>query len=125
MKTETREVYKCEYCNKMYQKKSACIKHEEVCFKRPDHIRPCHSCINLEKRETEVSHCYSHGDDWDRTRTVELLYCKKKDCFIHPHRVAVKGNAFKTEEKENIEMPKDCELFEDVLEYELKNTQSA
>lgn len=31
MKIEIKEVYKCDHCRKLYQRKKACIKHESLC----------------------------------------------------------------------------------------------
>ena len=111
MKTETREIYKCEYCNKLYQIKKWCEYHELLCKKRPDYLRPCHSCIHIEKVNETIFADYGgiHGEEIEIT--VNVLYCKKIDSFIYPPSVAVKGNAFDMGYQENIEMPKTCEYF--------------
>ena len=113
MKTETREIYKCDYCNKAYQLKRFCAQHEIACKKRPDYLRPCHSCKNLEKvRETILA---GYGGDMngnEAERVVEVLFCNKIDCFIYPPSVAAKGNAFDMGEKLNVEMPKGCEFYD-------------
>jgi len=50
MKTEYKEIYKCDYCNKLYQIKSYAIKHEKICQKNPINYRPCLSCEYLIKK---------------------------------------------------------------------------
>jgi hypothetical protein len=112
MKTEIKEVYKCDYCNKLYQMKYHCHNHELSCKKRPDYFRPCHNCQVLGKVRATIWAGY--GDEYGNecTRNVDVLYCEKRDCFIYPPSVAVKGNAFKMD-KLNIEMPKECEYFLD------------
>lgn len=114
MKTETKEIYKCDYCNKLYQRKHLCAKHEESCKKRPDYLRPCHSCRVLQKKNETI--WSGVGDEYGNEfeRTVSVLFCRKRDCFIYPPSVAAKGNAFDMGDKENIEMPKECELYEKI-----------
>ena len=108
---ETKEVYKCEHCRKMYQRKWLCEKHEAGCKKRPDYLRPCHSCKILNKvKETILA---GYGDIWgnEAERVVEVLFCKSRDCFIYPPSVASKGNMFDMGDKLNEEMPKRCEFY--------------
>ena len=50
-----------------------------------------------------------NGDEGERI--VEVLFCHKRDCFIHPPSVAAKGNAFEMGDKANEEMPKQCEFY--------------
>jgi len=108
MKTETREIYKCDHCRKLYQIKKACEAHELGCKKRPDYIRPCHNCAVLKKKDEVIFAGY--GDEYGNEVeiVVNVLFCKVKDCFIYPPSVACKGNAFEMGEKLNIEMPKEC-----------------
>lgn len=111
MKTEVREIYRCEYCNKLYLRKHACNNHETACKRNPAYLRPCHSCKVLKKVQAEIWAGY--GDPWGNEveRTVQVLFCEKKDCFIYPPSVAAKGNAFDMGNKENIEMPEECDLY--------------
>jgi len=107
MKTETKEIYKCEYCNRLYQLKRFCIKHEESCKKRPDYIRPCHSCVHLKRVDETICAGYDDEHGEEAERVVRVLFCDKVDSFIHPPSVAAKGNAFEMEKK-NIVMPREC-----------------
>lgn len=113
MKSEVRKVFKCDHCNKMYQVERACVRHELMCKKNPEYMRPCHNCNNIEK-VTETIILAGVEDMWgnESERTVSVLFCKKRDCFIYPPSVAVKGNAFDMGDKPNEEMPKECEFFE-------------
>jgi hypothetical protein len=111
MKTETKEIYKCDHCNKLYQRKLVCQKHELSCKKSPDYLRPCHSCKILKKQRETIWAGYGDIYGNELERVVEVLFCEKLDCFIHPPSVAAKGNAFDMGGKENIEMPKECEFY--------------
>lgn len=112
MKIETREIYKCDHCNKLYQRKWLCEKHESYCKKRPDYLRPCHTCKILRKQKETILAGYS-GDMYrnEAERTVNVLFCEKRDCFIHPPSVAAKGNKFEMGDKTNEEMPRECEFY--------------
>ena len=112
MKTENIQVYKCDYCNKMYQRKHFCIKHEAGCKNRPDYIRPCHNCKVLKKVKATIPAGYGDQNGCEMETNVKVLFCEKLDCFIHPPSVATKGNAFNMGDKDNIEMPKQCEYFD-------------
>jgi hypothetical protein len=112
MITQTKEVYKCEHCRKMYQRKEACLNHELRCGKNPDNIRACHGCSVLTKVATTVWAGYGDMNGNEQERVVDVLFCKKIDCFIHPPSVAIKGNAFEMGNKDNLEMPKSCSLKE-------------
>lgn len=111
MITEFMEIHKCGHCRKVYQIKKACEQHELSCKKRPDYLRPCHNCIVLEKKKETIWAGYGDLQGNEVERVVNVLFCSKKDCFIHPPSVASKGNAFEMGEKLNIEMPKKCEDF--------------
>jgi len=105
MKTEIKEIYKCDFCRKLYQRKHLCEKHELSCKKRPDYLRPCHSCKVLKKVKETIASGYSDMNGHEGERVVEVLYCEKRVCFIHPPSVAAKGNAFDMGEISKEEMP--------------------
>lgn len=107
MKEETKTIYKCEYCNKLYQRKDACIKHESYCFKNPEAKRACYNCIHLEKKKTSVYHDQYDGSQSEEV--VELFHCAVKDIFLHPPKVEAKKNAKEISE-ENLPMPKECDI---------------
>ena len=54
MKTETKEIYKCEHCNKLYQLKNWCLVHEKACSKNPDNDRACFGCQYLTKQNETI-----------------------------------------------------------------------
>lgn len=110
MKIETKEVYRCDHCRKLYQKKYACENHEAACKKRPDYLRPCHSCRALNKRDATVTIDTYIGE---QERGVSVLHCAKRDCFIYPPSVAAKGNWFDMGDESNEEMPKQCEFYDE------------
>lgn len=119
MKIETKEIYKCEYCNKLYQIKSACYKHENICSKNPENDRACFTCRHL---TTETETIYYDTGYGENERKVNLLYCNKKESFVYPPKVEFKKNWYETDPIENNPMPKKCEIkdndndpFEDFL----------
>tara|TARA_R110002051_G_C8461625_1_gene458490 strand:- start:48 stop:404 length:357 start_codon:yes stop_codon:yes gene_type:complete len=109
MKIETKEIYKCEHCNKLYQIKSYCATHETQCSKNPDNFRPCFGCVHLEKKETTITYETPIGENEYK---VELLHCKKKELFLYPPKVEHKGNAYDFDH-ENKPMPRECEDEDD------------
>jgi len=111
MITETKKIYKCDHCKKLYQRAWLCEKHELSCKKRPDYLRPCHSCKVLKMVKETIMAGYGDMNGDEAERIVEVLFCHKRDCFIHPPSVAAKGNAFEMGDKANEEMPKQCEFY--------------
>jgi hypothetical protein len=111
MKIETKEIYKCDHCNKLYQIKSACVKHEEACSKSMVNQRPCFSCHNLIKKETTI-----YDDNWDgseSSKTVNLFYCENKKHFLYTPQNEIKQNRFELGDEENVPMPKQCDVYND------------
>jgi len=118
MKTETREIYKCDHCRKAYQVKRFAEYHELICSKNPDNDRPCYSCTHLIKKEAVI---YSGHDNYFTSEPVNVkryfCYCKKKDIFMFTPKNAIKGNFDHIDEDggnfENHPMPKECDLRSD------------
>lgn len=117
MKTEIKEIYKCDFCNKLYQKKAACEAHEFICFKNPDNKRPCYGCIHLEKIKADL---YFDTFQGEGCRKVDVFHCNAKDIYIHTPQVEAKGNAFEFGDKLNEPMPKQCDIYDSELK-ELNN----
>ncbi len=105
---ETKEIYKCGYCKKLYQIKKACINHEVSCGGNPANERACFYCPNLEKKSTETYGQYYDGTEYKRD--IDLLYCKAKDIFLYPPKVEIKGNAIELCDHSNEPMPVKCEM---------------
>lgn len=105
MITETKEIYKCEHCRKMYQIKRFAEAHEEARAKNPENKRACFGCKFLNKREKVV-----YFDTWngEATRTFELCHCSKKEIFLYPPKVEHKGNSLDLGDEFNEPMPKNC-----------------
>jgi len=50
MITKNMDVHLCSHCNKLYQRKHACLKHEPHCKKNPANQHKCFEfCANLER----------------------------------------------------------------------------
>ena len=107
MKTETRQVYWCSFCHKLYLRKNYCERHEELCSKNPENDRACFHCVYLERKSTE--YFYSNGDSIE---LVDLLHCKKLQCFLYPPQVEKKGNAFDLGDEINMPMKVNCEFLD-------------
>lgn len=69
MITQTKEIYKCEHCRKLYQIKRFTELHEKMCNKNPENQRACFTCKFLEKKETAL--CYDSPIGGEITRTVK------------------------------------------------------
>jgi len=107
MITETKEIYKCEHCRKLYQIKRFAETHEKSCTKNPDNWRACHQCTHLGKRTTTIY--YDTGYGGEQEEKLDLLYCSKLDTFIYPPSVEHKGNCHELGDDTNKPMPKECE----------------
>lgn len=109
MKIETKEVYKCEYCNKLYQIKRFAERHELMCKKNPNNARCCFGCSFLKKKKT--TYYYSaYGEEFEIEK--ELLHCEKIDSFLYPPKVEYKENWFDLDEL-NQPMRRQCEFFKE------------
>ena len=64
MITEVKEIYKCEYCRKIYQVKRFAEAHEVVCKKNPDNNRACFGCEFLEKKEKTLYEDHPMGGEY-------------------------------------------------------------
>lgn len=116
MKTEIREIYKCDFCKKVYQIKRFAIYHESICGKNPNNHRPCHSCTHLIKKEVLIysgMDNYNDGEPWNQKK--DFLFCNKKQIFLYTPKSEVKGNFKHIDEHgnnfENHPMPKICDDF--------------
>ena len=109
MKIKKIEVYFCEHCNKLYQRKCSCKKHEELCKKNPDNLRPCFSCSFLRKKEAEIYVDYPKCPDGKIK--LNLLFCNKKEIYLHTPQNEIKGNNFDLGYTENNPMPKKCDFY--------------
>lgn len=107
MKTEIRETYRCDFCNKFYLMKTACLKHEERCHLNPSNNRLCYECDHLDKKKVESVREDDHGN----LITYDLYFCKKVDACLHPPKVEFKGNAIELYEYENMPMKVECEHY--------------
>lgn len=121
MITETREIYKCGHCRKLYQIKSACIKHEIQCSNNPENDRACFGCVFLEKKE--VLH-YS-DDPMCEGWKVNVLHCSKIDSYLYPPKVEIKGNMYNefnlAGNIENNPMRKDCDDYKSIVDIYFEN----
>src|SRR5574343_634887 len=114
MKTEMRNVYSCEYCKKYYIRKHFCERHEKLCKKRPYYYRPCFSCVHSKLKTGQVYSDYVdfYGYVREMEKDVKLVFCTKKEIYIYPPNVGVKGNHYDTGYIPNVEMPIECNLHE-------------
>lgn len=109
MIVETKKIYKCEHCNKLYQIKNACISHEKSCYKNPQNDRACFICIHLKKKVEKI-----YYDDFlheSHEKEVKLFHCDQIHSFLCPPKVEHKRNAFDTSSESNIPMKKECEFW--------------
>ena len=115
MKIINKPQYQCDHCKKLYRRKGACEAHEPKCSRNPINFRPCFDCDHLTKKNHTVYNDHPMGGEIDKE--VHLMYCKKKEMFIHPPSVEHKNNAIELGDEFNEPMPKECDLFEDELPF--------
>lgn len=111
MKTEIREIYKCEHCNKLYQRKHICEYHERICIKNNENKRACYGCKNLDKKNVDYYAGYGDVNGEEVVENANLLFCSKLQTCIHTPQSEVRKNALETIGYENNPMPKECEYF--------------
>lgn len=105
---ETKEIYKCEWCRKLYQLKRFAEAHEQMCIKNPENKRACFGCKFLDKKEVMV---YDDSPWGETSKKVNLCHCSKKECFVYPPKVEIKGNMIELGDDTNEPMPKECPLY--------------
>ena len=110
-------IYKCDFCNRRYERKHFAIKHEIKCSSNPDNWRACQDYTFLEFESATI-----HTDNYygEEKFIIDIFKCTKKNVFIYPPKVEHKKNYFLQEginnsDIENIPMPKKCELYENEL----------
>ena len=103
---KTIEIYKCEFCKKLYQRKNFAEKHEKICTKNPRNFRPCFWCTHLKKKNFEHWYDTYCGEGKE---ILSLLHCDKIDSFLYPPRVEEKGNFYDLGDTENNPMPIACD----------------
>ena len=106
MITETREIYRCDHCRKVYLREQACIDHEPKCSMNPENGRPCMGCMFVQKQEREYYYDTPYGQG---SRMVEVLVCTKFGEVMHPPLVEHKGNAYEFGDFINHPMPRTCD----------------
>ena len=114
MKTEIREIYKCDYCNKIYQRRNAAINHEERCNSNPKNFKACSSCEHLKKVEETY---YFDTYNGEGSRQVQIFKCDKINSFVHPASVERNGTAFEMGDLDNVPMKKECEYYTEDLPF--------
>ena len=113
MKSQIKEIYKCDHCNKLYQIKNRCAYHELICYKNPANNRACFGCNHLIKKSETIYYDTVYGES---ERKVDLLYCTKLNHYLYPPKIEHKGKWYDTSDIENKAMPKECEHFSNEFE---------
>ena len=113
MKTETREIYKCDHCRKVYQVKNACAIHEFNCTRNPKNIAACGGCVFMEERPTEYFYDTGYGESSAKSTK---FHCKKLDKDMYPYKAIRLGLLDKYPEQfeEQEQMPTTCEHRDDI-----------
>ena len=125
MITKIKPVYYCEHCKKVGIPKHGLSRykmeyHERICFYNPENKRACIDCFYIEKKEVEVAETINGGyqNIIKSKRTMNLFFCEKKQIFLHPPKVEIKGNAkgivIDNEIVANEPMPKVCADFKEI-----------
>lgn len=115
MKIETREIYKCEHCNKLYQIKRYCEAHEKICIQNPDNNRACYNCSHLIKQRT--THYYD-AYDGEHSEEVNILFCTKLEIYLYPPKVEHKKNWYELGDELNEPMKRECKHQNKTMYYD-------
>ena len=112
MKTNIREIYTCDYCNKHLFLRHAMENHEIKCVNNPLNFSACVGCINL----TEIKVPYTYYGSFDgypieENREANGFYCNKLNQKMYPSKAKHKGLPDKYPEtfEDQICMPSNCE----------------
>lgn len=111
MKVETREIYRCGFCNKIYLRKHFCEKHEGKCRKNPGNYQPClDGCAHADKKELVYVRETPYTSEEVK---VSVMYCSKKEEAVCPFWVNAYDVLYDDDSNEilNYYMPKECEHF--------------
>lgn len=121
MKIENRDIYRCEFCKKVYLIKSACIRHEDVCFKNPINVPACYWCRYLEKKESDMLvEAAVLGQNYgvsfvEQKRTFNVFICGKTNEYLLPIISHKKGSEIPNLLEEQVVMPLKCRFKEEVV----------
>lgn len=100
-------LYKCEYCRKKYEVKSACENHIPYCPKNPENKHKCfQGCANLIKTEKRVD----IGDSWGREPLCTFFTCKVTGVEMYSYIAERLGLGIALEGER---MPLKCESYID------------
>lgn len=122
MIVETKEVYRCGFCNKFYQRKHACLKHEVRCNKNPENERKCFTCEHLCMKESRVDigiDGYYTGEPIIEPK--DAFFCNKLKVHLKLPISVHKGLSYDFVKYENIPMKKECELYNKETEVVFKH----
>ena len=104
---ETREIYRCEYCKKIYLLKRYVEQHEAECTKNPAIL-----CLRCKSLDTKKAAEYFDGYHGETSRLVTVFWCKKREHYLHPPKVERKGNAIEFGDIGNYPMRTECADWE-------------
>lgn len=102
---ELKTAYRCDHCRKIYERKSACEKHESLCKKNPVNIPLCFNCIYSRVQMTNA-----YVRDTDRDTELKLFYCEAKQKIMYPSTLIRKKKPkvwHNGEQVEMVDMPTD------------------
>lgn len=123
MNIETKTIYSCEHCKRMFRSKYWANRHENTCRKNPAVWRPCFGCKHLVNiGRLRVTELQDYAKKPYNSHKENVLYCREHDLievspvaeflgkyknvtefFTHPHE-DVKITAE--------QMPKKCSDYE-------------
>ena len=109
MKAKAIISYRCDYCNKFYQSKYHCTKHEKLCWHNPANKRPCLTCEYLGKKHAKVM--VDSSEYGEIKTTLSVFCCTKRDIYLHLPQSDIKGNIIDLVDDINYRMPKKCTKF--------------
>lgn len=114
MKQKQITAYWCDHCNKLYQRKHACEKHEANCTNNPKNHNACFHCSHCEKidLDIEVLAGNNNGPVYKSQKSFQFN-CTKLDKLMFPFSAKKWAAKFPDSFEEQVQMPNICAHQED------------
>lgn len=120
MKEVKKQVYKCDYCNRLSLSKSGIKAHEKSCRKNPENKTYCYMCEHCESVKKEYTAYFRMHGGFDRV-VDNAPFCSYYDAYLIAPLLA-KKSWFELSDDE-ILMPvsanKVCEHFKEKTTWEI------
>lgn len=114
MRTTTKTVYLCDFCQKKLFIKQAMERHENICPHNPINEHPCYLCKHFEIEEGyNKEHRIEGGEYLGEYGAYTKWKCSKKGIYLHTRRAKQRGlvDTYPETFEGSEQMPNKCDLF--------------